>query len=139
MTFVLPATRLTAGFDSPAFRDDARGRYAESTRPMTHHHQTHTNTPGCECCRRRLLAGARLRRYRMARGLTQAQLADQLGVSDRLVSGWERGESLPGLWPAFHLAQAFNRQVVDLFLPIHDFVRQNVDDEPSDVPEHGSP
>ena len=34
---------------------------------------------------------------RRANGLTQKQLADRLGVSDKAVSRWERDESLPDL------------------------------------------
>lgn len=36
-----------------------------------------------------------LRRLRQERGLTQSALAEQLGVSDRAVSRWERGFSCP--------------------------------------------
>ena len=36
-----------------------------------------------------------LRRFRLDAGLTQAVLAEQLGVSDRAVSRWERGISSP--------------------------------------------
>ena len=38
--------------------------------------------------------GAFLSRIRKARGLTQAGLAEQLHVTDKAVSRWERGESL---------------------------------------------
>ena len=38
--------------------------------------------------------GAFLARVRKARGLTQAELAEQLHVTDKAVSRWERGESL---------------------------------------------
>lgn len=36
-----------------------------------------------------------LRRFRLARGMTQSALADVLGVSDRAVSRWERGTAAP--------------------------------------------
>lgn len=36
-----------------------------------------------------------LRRLRLSRGMTQAALAEALGVSDRAVSRWERGAALP--------------------------------------------
>lgn len=32
---------------------------------------------------------------RKAQGLTQRQLADKLGISDKTVSKWERGKGLP--------------------------------------------
>ena len=52
-----------------------------------------------------------------------AQVAVLVGVSERLVSTWERGQGLPGLCAAFYLAHALNRQVIDLFFPIHDYAR----------------
>ena len=38
--------------------------------------------------------GAFLARLRTSQGLTQAELAQQLHVTDKAVSRWERGESL---------------------------------------------
>jgi transcriptional regulator with XRE-family HTH domain len=38
-----------------------------------------------------------LRRYRVRHALTQARMADVLGVSQRTVSRWERGEDRPSL------------------------------------------
>lgn len=39
--------------------------------------------------------GQFISRRRMAMGLTQAQLAERLNVTDKAVSKWERGKSLP--------------------------------------------
>lgn len=80
----------------------------------------------CEFCRRKALCGARLRKLRLERGLSQWDLADLLGVSDVMVSFWERGAHLPSLTDAFYLAHILNRQVVDLFQPIHDYAGQEV-------------
>ena len=41
------------------------------------------------------LTGPVIRRLREARGLTQAQLAAQLFVSDKTVSKWETAKGLP--------------------------------------------
>jgi transcriptional regulator with XRE-family HTH domain len=38
-----------------------------------------------------------VRRYRLRHGLTQARLADLIGVSQRTVSRWELGQDRPGL------------------------------------------
>jgi DNA-binding transcriptional regulator YiaG len=38
------------------------------------------------------MTGAEVRRIRKALGLTQAQLAEQLGVAENSVARWERGE-----------------------------------------------
>ena len=40
------------------------------------------------------ITGPAIKRLREARKLTQAQLADKLGVSDKAVSKWENGLSL---------------------------------------------
>ena len=37
--------------------------------------------------------GVLIRAQRLRRGLTQLQLAEQIGVSDKTVSKWERGVS----------------------------------------------
>jgi len=39
----------------------------------------------------------RLKEFRVARGLSQAQLADHLGVSPRVYNRWERGVATPRL------------------------------------------
>jgi transcriptional regulator with XRE-family HTH domain len=41
--------------------------------------------------------GERVKRYRMRHGLSQERLAVMLGVAQRTVSRWERGEDKPGL------------------------------------------
>ena len=38
-----------------------------------------------------------LKRLRLQKGLTQAELARRIGVSDRAVRGWEKGEYPPML------------------------------------------
>lgn len=39
--------------------------------------------------------GARIRALREARGLTQEQLASALGVGQRTIGNWERGDTIP--------------------------------------------
>lgn len=52
---------------------------------------------------------------RKLKGLTQFQLAEQLGVSDRAVSKWETGQSLPDNELALALCQTLGINVSDLF------------------------
>ena len=51
--------------------------------------------------------GALIRRLRRERGLTQAQLAEILQVSDKAVSKWERGAGCPDVEMIPALAAAF--------------------------------
>ena len=53
---------------------------------------------------------------RKARQLTQAQLAEQLHYSDKAVSKWERGESLPDLAVMKQLADFYGILIDDLLL-----------------------
>lgn len=41
--------------------------------------------------------GGLIRRLRQERGLTQRQLAERMGISDKAVSKWERGLGCPDL------------------------------------------
>ena len=41
--------------------------------------------------------GALIRAQRLRRGMTQMQLAEQIGVSDKTVSKWERGCGAPDI------------------------------------------
>lgn len=58
--------------------------------------------------------GTLIAALRRANGLTQKQLADQLGVSDKAVSRWERDESLPDLTLLPMIADLFHITVDEL-------------------------
>ena len=58
--------------------------------------------------------GANIVAYRKRSGLTQAKLAEQLNYSDKAVSKWERGESIPDVLTLVQLAELFEVQVDDL-------------------------
>ena len=58
--------------------------------------------------------GANIAAYRKLAGLTQAGLAEKLNYSDKAVSKWERGESMPDVLTLVHLAEQFDITVEDL-------------------------
>lgn len=58
--------------------------------------------------------GANIVAYRKRSGLTQAKLAEQLNYSDKAVSKWERGESVPDVLTLVQLAELFDTTVDEL-------------------------
>ena len=58
--------------------------------------------------------GANIAAYRKKAGLTQVGLAEKLNYSDKAVSKWERGESIPDVLTLMALAQQFDITVNDL-------------------------
>ena len=68
--------------------------------------------------------GSNLVMYRKRSGLTQAKLAEQLNYSDKAVSKWERGESMPDVLTLVQLAELFGVKVDDLLC------------DPNEIPEN---
>ncbi len=68
--------------------------------------------------------GANIVMHRKRMGLTQAGLAEKLNYSDKAVSKWERGESIPDLLTLVQLAELFAITVNDLVC------------DPDALPEH---
>ena len=62
----------------------------------------------------KLLIGGNIASYRKTAGLTQAGLAEKLNYSDKAVSKWERGESIPDVLTLMALAEKFGITVNDL-------------------------
>ena len=58
--------------------------------------------------------GSNISMYRKRAGLTQAGLAEKLNYSDKAVSKWERGESVPDVLTLALLAEQFEITVNDL-------------------------
>lgn len=58
--------------------------------------------------------GANISAYRKQAGLTQASLAEKLNYSDKAVSKWERGESVPDVLTLVLLAEQFEVTVNEL-------------------------
>jgi len=70
--------------------------------------------------------GANIVAYRKRSGLTQARLAEQLNYSDKAVSKWERGESVPDVLTLIQLAELFEITVDELLA------------DPNALPKEGS-
>ena len=68
--------------------------------------------------------GANIVMYRKRSGLTQAKLAERLNYSDKAVSKWERGESMPDVLTLVQLAELFEVSVDDLIR------------DPNEIPEN---
>lgn len=68
--------------------------------------------------------GANIGSYRKRQGMTQAALAEKLNYSDKAVSKWERGESVPDVLTLVQLAELFGVTVNDLLI------------DPNELPEN---
>lgn len=62
----------------------------------------------------KLRIGANISRLRKGCGLTQAELAERLNYSDKAVSKWERGESMPDVLTLMQLAEQFGTDVNEI-------------------------
>ena len=62
----------------------------------------------------KLQIGANIASHRKRTGLTQAGLAEKLNYSDKAVSKWERGESIPDVLTLMQLAEQFDIKVENL-------------------------
>ena len=68
--------------------------------------------------------GTNISYYRKANGMTQSVLAEKLNYSDKAVSKWERGESVPDVMTLVQLSELFDISVNDLLL------------DPNELPEN---
>lgn len=60
------------------------------------------------------ITGPTIKRLREAKGLTQTQLAEKIGVSDKAVSKWETSKGLPDITLIEPLSQALSVSVMEL-------------------------
>ena len=60
------------------------------------------------------LVGSNISRLRKARGMTQMQLADAMGISFQAVSNWERGLSCPDIAKLGDLAALFGVSIDEI-------------------------
>ena len=75
----------------------------------------------------KLQIGSNIAAHRKRLGLTQAGLAEKLNYSDKAVSKWERGESIPDVLTLMQLAEQFEIRVGDLL------------EDPNALPEETTP
>lgn len=61
-------------------------------------------------------------KYRKNAGLTQAQLAEKLGYSDKTISKWEREEGVPDIYILKQIADIYGVTVNDLITPAQTLV-----------------
>ena len=71
------------------------------------------------------VTGSTIRQLREARGLTQADLAEKIGVSSKTVSKWETAKGLPDVSLLQPLAQVLGISVIELMNGEH-IVNRNV-------------
>ena len=62
----------------------------------------------------KLIVAKNLANFRKANGLTQLELAEKLNYSDKAISKWERGESLPDVYMLQLIADMFGITLNDL-------------------------
>ncbi|MBR6780572.1 MAG: helix-turn-helix transcriptional regulator, partial [Clostridia bacterium] len=60
------------------------------------------------------ITGATVKKLREAKGLTQSQLAEQIGVSSKAVSKWETAKGLPDISLIEPLSEALGVSVMEL-------------------------
>ena len=58
----------------------------------------------------------RLEELRKAKGLSQEELADALGVSRQTISSLEKGRYNPSILLAFRIARLFGLRIEDVFI-----------------------
>ncbi len=58
--------------------------------------------------------GTNISNLRKANGMTQSALAEKLSYSDKAVSKWERGESVPDVYVLYRMSELFNCTVDDI-------------------------
>lgn len=82
----------------------------------------------------KLKIGANIIHYRKAMGITQAELAQRLNYSDKAVSKWERGESIPDVLTLVDIAGQFHITINQLV-----YGPQEEQQEPQEVREPVEP
>lgn len=61
------------------------------------------------------ISGAAIKEIREKQKMTQAELAEKIGVSDKTISKWETGKGLPDITMVEPLTDALNISIIELF------------------------
>lgn len=89
----------------------------------------------------KLLVASKLIRLRQEAGFTQAELGEKLNYSDKTVSKWERGESLPDAFVLLRIAQIYGTTVDALLReqePWQDPIEKEREEERKNAPTFSS-
>lgn len=89
----------------------------------------------------RLIVASKLIRLRQEAGYTQAEFGEKLNYSDKTISKWERGESLPDAYVLTQIAQIYGTTVDGLLSeqePWMDPVRKEREEEKKNAPKFSS-
>ena len=62
----------------------------------------------------REVLGENIRRERVIRNLTQAELAEKIGSSQMMVSRFEKGKDSPSVWRCYQIAKVFDTTIEQL-------------------------
>ncbi|MGM9614263.1 MAG: helix-turn-helix domain-containing protein [Oscillospiraceae bacterium] len=89
----------------------------------------------------KLIVASKLIKLRQEAGFTQAELGEKLNYSDKTVSKWERGESLPDAFVLLQIAQIYGTTVDALLSeqePWQDPVKKAREEEKKNAPKFSS-
>ena len=89
----------------------------------------------------KLIVASKLIKLRQEAGLTQAELGEKLNYSDKTVSKWERGESLPDAFVLMRIAEIYGLTVDSLLSeqePWKDPIRRQREEEKKNAPTFSS-
>ena len=62
----------------------------------------------------REILGENIRRERVIRKMTQAELAEKIGSSQMMVSRFEKGKDSPSVWRCYLIAKVFDTSIEQL-------------------------
>ena len=89
----------------------------------------------------KLVVASKLIKLRQQAGMTQAELGEKLNYSDKTVSKWERGESLPDAYVLTRIAEIYGTTVDGLLSeqePWQDPIKKEREEERKNAPKFSS-